>query len=55
MNMAANEENVKGAADPDDTAEVILEESEERTEKAAGRADDETIEHRTSDETAQRN
>ncbi len=50
--MAKNEENLQGADDPEAAGEAILEESEERTEQAADRADDGTIEHRTSDETA---
>ena len=50
--MAKNEENLEGADDPEAAGQAILEESEDRTEDAANRAEDGTIEHRTSDETA---
>ena len=49
------DENLQGVDDPEKAAkasEAILEESEERTKQAEDRAEDGTIEHRSSDETA---
>jgi len=46
------DENLEGADDPEEAARALLEESDERTEQARERADDGTIEHRQSEDTA---